>query len=122
MDQLSKKNCTLGHLDLLRVLYDQLLIPTAVCDEVVGSSGKRAGQAEVRDAKWIETCIVHDKAAVQLLRERLEAGESEAIMLAIETHAALLLIDETEGRRIAESRGIHHIGTVGTVIELKNVK
>lgn len=109
----------IGHLDLLRLLYKRLLIPAAVRDEVVGSGSKRAGQAEVDTAVWIETRIVADKAAVEFLRERLDAGESEAIMLALEIGADLLLIDEARGRRVAETRGIKHTGTVGTVITAK---
>jgi predicted nucleic acid-binding protein len=105
--------------NLLRSLYGQLHIPPAVRDDVVISSRGRPGEEEVRVSPWIHTVEVRDVTAVQLLKERLDAGESEAIVLAIELEASLLLIDEARGRRVAEARGLNKIGTIGTLIAAK---
>ena len=109
----------IGHFDLLQSLYGQLYIPPAVRDEVVVSGYGRPGAAEVNTAAWIHIVEARDTTAVQLLRERLGDGESEAIVLAIELKADLLLIDEARGRRVAEARDLNRIGTVGILIVAK---
>ena len=109
----------IGHFNVLQSLYSQLRIPPAVCDEVVVSGRGRPGAVEVSAAAWIHIVEHRDSTAVQLLREQLGAGESEAIVLAIELKADLLLIDEARGRRVAEARGLNKIGTVGTLIAAK---
>jgi predicted nucleic acid-binding protein len=51
----------------------------------------------------------------------LDRGESEAITLAKENPNSILLIDEKEGRAVAENLGIKVIGTLG-VLELAGIK
>lgn len=109
----------INYFDLLRLLYGELYIPLAVREEVVSSGQTRPGAVEVNSADWIHIAEVRDTTAVQLLRDRLDAGESEAIVLAIEMKADLLLIDEARGRRIAEARGLRKTGTVGMLIVAK---
>ena len=84
----------ISRLDLLQSLYNQLHIPPAVHEEIVELGHGRAGSVEVGSAEWIEVVNVSDQTAVNLLREQLDAGESQAIVLAIELHADLMLIDE----------------------------
>lgn len=109
----------IGHFDLLQLLYNELHIPPAVRDEVVASGQGRQGAVEISSAKWIHVVEVHGAMAVQLLRDRLDAGESEAIVLSMELNADLLLIDEKRGRRVADARGLNKTGTVGTLIVAK---
>lgn len=106
----------IGQFELLRLLYQELLIPPAVRDEVVRFGEERIGAVELERAEWIQTVDIGDRTAVELLRERLDLGESEAIILAIETKAQLLLIDEARGRRVAQTQGLNHLGTVGILV------
>jgi hypothetical protein len=56
---------------------------------------------------------------VQEFREDLDRGEAEAIVLAIERRADLLLVDERRGRRIASAAGLTVTGLLGVVARAK---
>lgn len=51
------------------------------------------------------------------LAVELGNGEREAISLALEIHADILLIDELAGRRAAEARDIEVAGTLAVVLQ-----
>jgi len=53
---------------------------------------------------------------------KLDAGERDAITLATELHADQLIVDDREGRREAERRGIPVIGTLGVLREAAILK
>jgi len=56
---------------------------------------------------------------VAALREQLDPGEAEAIVLAAELDAKLLLVDEKRGRRIAIDRGLEVTGLLGVLAEAR---
>ncbi|RLC14470.1 MAG: DUF3368 domain-containing protein [Deltaproteobacteria bacterium] len=109
----------IGQFRVLRQLFGKIRIPDAVRKEVVVSGKNRPGASEVEDSSWIQAMPVRDITGVQLLRERLGAGESEAIVLVMGLNADLLLIDEARARRIAESRSLKVSGTVGCLVMAK---
>jgi len=109
----------ISSLDLLQKVYGNIHIPTSVHQEL--AVGKDVlGKNGVDNHAWIYSETVSDLMTVELLRERLDAGESEAIVLAFEMNASLLLIDEARGRRVAESKGLAVTGTLGTLLLAKN--
>jgi predicted nucleic acid-binding protein len=109
----------IGKFDLLRVLYGRIVIPCAVYDEVVTQGVGRPGAAETAGAAWVDRQAVSDLAKVTSLQTHLDSGESEAIVLAEELHADLVVMDESAGRRVLASRGIAFIGTVGVLMQAK---
>jgi len=56
---------------------------------------------------------------VSLLRMELDQGEAEAIVLANEQKADLILLDEKAARRVAKKLGLPVLGTVGVLIWAK---
>lgn len=55
---------------------------------------------------------------VEAFGESLDPGESEALVLAME-HRAILLIDEKRGRKSAAALGIQYAGLIGVLAEAK---
>jgi len=111
--------CRIGRLELLRDLFGQLVIPEAVWQEVVASHPGKAGVTEIAAATWIGQQTVKDRPLVNLLRQDLGAGESEAIVLAREISADVLLMDERRGREAAKRLGITCTGLVGILLEAR---
>ena len=110
----------IGKLDLLRELYGKLLIPEAVWREVVVDGAGQPGADEVKEADWIEKRPAKNKQLVQALMQELDAGEAEAIALALEAGADLLLMDEHLGRETARHLKLRFIGLVGILIAAKH--
>jgi predicted nucleic acid-binding protein len=50
----------------------------------------------------------------------LDEGESEAIALALQLKADLLLLDEQQGRIMASRFGLKFVGLLGILIEARN--
>lgn len=103
----------IGRLELLPSLFGRIYIPNAVEAELIKC------KTEIQAADWLKTTPLSDASTVDVLRERLDAGESEAIVLAIRLNADLLLIDEARGRRVADAQGLNYTGTIGVVILAK---
>lgn len=96
-----------------------ILIPRAVYREVVDQGEGRAGASEVAKSKWIDVLEVHDEKLVALLSAELDKGEAEAIALAHQTAAQVILLDERDARRIAQRMGFRVLGTIGLLIWAK---
>lgn len=110
----------INRLDLLKVLFEQIAIPQAVYDEVVVHGEGEPGSREVKEAEWIRTVQIQDRLAVHLLRETLDAGESEAIVLAQELNARYVLLDDGLARRKARRIGLRMTGTLGILLMAKD--
>jgi len=110
----------IGKLDLFHKLYGELIVPEAVWQEVVVEGAGHPGADEVKTAPWIKVRAVNNKPLVQVLRQDLDAGEAEAIALALEVGAELLLMDEHLGRETARHLGLRYMGLIGVLIEAKH--
>jgi len=98
-------------LDILRLLYNEVLIPEKVWQEITFLG--KSGSVNIRNSEWIRVCPPTGQAMVKLLEAELDSGEAEAITLALEVRAELLLIDERKGRTLAEHMGLNIIGVLG---------
>jgi predicted nucleic acid-binding protein len=102
----------IGHIDILPALFQRIVIPAAVRDELKSRKAPLVVQQWIGNPpSWAEVHegpLVHDPAM-----RNLEEGEEAAIALAIELHADLILMDDREGVRVARSKGFRVTGTLG---------
>ncbi|GIV60864.1 MAG: DUF3368 domain-containing protein [Rhodothermaceae bacterium] len=109
----------IGQFDLLRHLYDRIHIPRGVWEELNAFGTSWPGSREVAAATWVEHHTVRDTRLVTVLQRDLGRGEAEAIALALERNADLVLLDEREGRRAARRLGLSVTGVLGLLMEAK---
>ena len=110
----------IGRLSLLREVTGALLIPDAVHTEIFAKKGAMPGASEVAQATWIQRVSVVDRSIVDRMPKVLHGGEREAIALAKE-RGAQLLVDEIRARRAASDQGIEVIGTLRVLDEAKRL-
>jgi hypothetical protein len=109
----------IGRLELLRLLYQQVLIPSAVSLELSDSRNDLPPAVDLASMPWLIIASATDRNRVQELREELDAGEAEAIVLAIERRADILLVDERRARKTATAAGLAVTGLIGVVARAK---
>ena len=109
----------IDRLELLPALYQQVIIPSAVYNELIASKRDLPAAIDLATEPWLTVATPKDEARVLKLREDLDPGEAEAIVLAIERHAGLLLVDERRARRIATAAGLAVTGLLGVLARAK---
>jgi len=83
---------TIGRLELLQELFEEVYIPRAVFDETVTFGREEShAKAEVSSANWIHVVEVKDQLAVNVLLDEMDLGEVETIVLASEMNADWVL-------------------------------
>ena len=107
----------LSKLDILKDLYSEISIPYAVFQEVEAGRNKDY-YTDLSNLNWIEIIEIQDKQAVKYFLD-LDSGEAEAIVLATEIKADLILLDEKLGRFHAKHADLKVTGTIGVLIKAK---
>ena len=111
--------CIIGKLDLLWNIYEEVIIPEAVYNEVVKSVDiEKIGAKELQkavDDKNVTIYKVKDELLVNRFMGRLHRGELEVIAGAKELNLEYLLIDERSARALAEALMLEPTGTLGVL-------
>jgi predicted nucleic acid-binding protein len=93
----------IGEVHILPALYGRIIIPQKVFNELQQPSTHVVVKTFVSSLPpWLEIRAVTTPIDASL--SHLDRGEQEAITLALEIQAEVLLIDETKGRDAAELR------------------
>jgi predicted nucleic acid-binding protein len=105
--------------DLLKGLFQTIWVADAVYREATRLERLPAARLISKSA-WVKRVSVKDRLAVDLLRNELDEGESETIVLGRELNAAQILIDERLARRKTTQLEFKTIGTLGILLLAKS--
>lgn len=107
----------IGLLDLLTRLYEKLVIPAGVVEEI--SQWESADTRIIRN--WIGMSEVKvlspDRGYLKEIPQNLGQGERQCIAIAEQMSADLVILDDAEGRALARSLRISITGTIGCIVE-----
>ena len=99
---------------VLPVLFARLLIPQAVLRELQHPHTPAVVRTWMAARPpWLEVRPILGQPDATVAR--LEAGEQEAIVLAQELQADILLVDDGKARDVAIAQGLRVMGTVGVL-------
>lgn len=108
----------INQIDLLPRLFQQIIIPDVVRDEMLDPDAPPILQEWIANPpSWL---TIQPVPVLDTTLHGLDPGEQAAITLTQTLSADLLIIDERLGRQIAEERGIAIIGTLGILDDAAN--
>ena len=108
----------IGDLSLLEQLYNHVLVPFEVCQEIEAGGASDFGVNEFRKASFIEKRS-NSSNITPFLRNAIDLGEASVIQLALDENIHTVCIDEAMGRRIARLNGLKLTGSIGVLIRAK---
>jgi predicted nucleic acid-binding protein len=106
----------INRLALLPALFEEIIVPRAVYEEIVVQGGNRMGAAALSDAAWMQVKEPARLPTIEPLLLGLDAGELQVLLLARDLQSDWVLVDERLGRRVARALQLPVKGTVGILL------
>lgn len=104
----------INQIDVLQVLYKTIVVPKIVADELGASESPVIVKRWIaQPPTWLQIQPTELPQSIDL--EKLDPGERDAILLAEQLKANLVIMDDKSARRIAVERGLKIIGLLGIV-------
>jgi len=100
-------------------LYGEIYIPQEVFNEIEAGKNKEY-YADLSKIEWIKIEKISNKKSLSYFLD-LDKGEAEAIVLAAEKEANLIILDESLGRFHAKHNGLKVTGTIGILLKAKQL-
>ena len=105
--------CQIGHTEILRLLFERVILPSGVADELQRPTAAQLVRQFISGPPdWL---AIRVPEAIGASLAELGTGEREAISLAQELRADLLLMDDKRARQAAFRRNVRVIGTLGVL-------
>ena len=109
----------IGEVFLLKKLFDEVVVPPAVFDELAVMNEHRKVLKEIMEQGWL-TMQTPAKMFLQRVQPfGLDKGETEALALALALKADYIIIDERNGSEVANQLQIPATGLIGVLIAAK---
>jgi len=105
-----------GSLEILRGLYERVIVPFEVEQEIMAGGASLFGIPAFEQAHWLER-RAQPVRIHPWLTNTLDRGEASVIQTALNENIALVCIDETVGRRIARLNGLTLTGSIGILLK-----
>ena len=91
--------CGIGKLNILKEMYEEIIIPSAVFREVTAKDDSACVQIKSAGA-WVHVEQIKDRGEKKMYKAKLHDGEVEVMILAQERNADLVILDEMLQRRL----------------------
>jgi predicted nucleic acid-binding protein len=108
-----------GSLDILRALYERVIVPLEVVREIQAGGVSYFGVDVFARAHWLE-CRDQPARLSPWLGNALDPGEASVIQTALDERIPLVCLDEAAGRRAARLSGLTLTGSVGILLKAKS--
>jgi predicted nucleic acid-binding protein len=109
----------IDQLDLLLDFFGELVIPQAVYEECITEGKEHPEVAKIKQASWLRVVQVANQNLIKLLNAQVDRGEAEAIALALETQASLILLDDSDAREKARLYHLKMTGILGILLRAR---
>lgn len=104
----------IGHVDVLPVLFETVILPAEVLEELSHPDTPPAVRAwAARLPPWVHVRSAPSPSPEDDVLSPLDDGERAAILLAAALQADLLLMDDSDGVKAALRKGLNTTGTIG---------
>ena len=109
----------INQLEILKELYGEIFIPYEVFNEIEAGKNKEF-YSDLTKTSWIKIQKIANENSLSYFLD-LDKGEAEAIVLATEINADLIILDESLGRFHAKHNGLKVTGTIGILLKAKQL-
>jgi len=110
----------IGKLEILREMYQEIIIPKAVYKEVTEKEDIASKAILSACHDWIKVQTIKNEDEYAMYRAKLHAGEVEVMILAQQVpRADLVIIDDMAARKTADFLKLPLSGTIGVLIKAK---
>jgi len=106
----------LGRLSLLKEMFEEVIVPQTVYEEVVVQGVGKPGADALAAANWLTVMPMAISVGIEPLLLGLDAGELEVVLLAQQITPDWVIIDERLARNVAFALDLPVKGTLGILL------